>query len=75
MAPRGRCCQRFVVLSLLLTLAPVAAAAQSNDVIRALAQREKQPLLDTLKALVEIESGMADLEGDTCSGSTRKRAG
>jgi hypothetical protein len=41
-ATQGRC-QRFVVLSLLLALAPVAAAAQSNDVIRALAQREKQP--------------------------------
>ena len=67
-ATQGRC-QRFVVLSLLLTLAPVAAAAQSNDVIRALAQREKQPLLDTLKALVEIESGTADVEGVTRIGA------
>jgi glutamate carboxypeptidase len=54
---------------LLLTLAPVAAAAQSNAVIRALAQREKQPLLDTLKALVEIESGTADVEGVTRIGA------
>jgi hypothetical protein len=32
------------------------ATAQSNDAVRALAQRQKQPLLDTLKSLVEIES-------------------
>src|SRR5688572_5527175 len=43
---RGRC-QRSVALSLLLAVASVSAAAQSNVAVRALAQREKQPLLDT----------------------------
>jgi glutamate carboxypeptidase len=65
---RGRC-QRFVALSLLLAVASVSAAAQSNEAVRALAQREKQPLLDTLKALVEIESGSADVEGVTRIGA------
>jgi glutamate carboxypeptidase len=65
---RGRC-QRFMILSLLLALAPVGAAAQSNDAVRALAEREKQPLLDTLKALVDIESGSADIEGVTRIGT------
>lgn len=61
---RGRR-QRFMILSLLLALVPVGVAAQSNDAVRALAKREKQPLLDTLKALVDIESGSADIEGVT----------
>ena len=65
---RGRC-QRLLILGLLLGLAPAGAAAQSNDAVRALAQREKQPLLDTLKALVEIESGTADIEGVTRIGA------
>jgi glutamate carboxypeptidase len=65
---RGRC-QRSVALSLLLAVASVSTAAQSNEAVRALAQREKQPLLDTLKALVEIESGSADVEGVTRIGA------
>lgn len=65
---RGRWQQSFV-LSLLLALAPFGVVAQSNDAVRALAQREKQPLLDTLKALVEIESGSADIEGVTRIGT------
>ena len=56
-------CGSAVILSVLLALAPIGTAAQSNDAVTALAQREKQPLLDTLKALVEIESGSADIEG------------
>jgi len=56
-------------VSLLLTLASVSAAAQSNEAVRTLAQREKQPLLDTLKTLVEIESGSADIEGGTRIGT------
>jgi glutamate carboxypeptidase len=67
-AAHGRC-QRSVVLSLLLTLASVSAVAQSNEAVRTLAQREKQPLLDTLKALVEIESGSANIEGVTRIGT------
>jgi glutamate carboxypeptidase len=61
---RGRW-QRHLILCLLLALAPVGGAAQSTDAVRALAQREKPPLLDTLKALGEIESGAADVEGVT----------
>jgi glutamate carboxypeptidase len=33
--------------------------------VRAQAQREKQPLLDTLQQLVSIESGSGDVEGVT----------
>ena len=51
---------RFLMVSLLVALAPLRAMAQPNEAVLALAQREKQPLLDTLKALVEIESGTAD---------------
>jgi glutamate carboxypeptidase len=64
----GRCL-RSTILSLLLALAPVGVAAQPNETVRALAQRETQPLLDTLKALVEIESGTADVEGVTRIGA------
>jgi glutamate carboxypeptidase len=52
-------------LLLIFLAAPLGASAQSNDAIRTRAQREKQPLLDTLKALVEIESGSSDIEGLT----------
>lgn len=69
MAAVCRRCQRSLIVSVLLALAPVAVAAQSNDLVRALAQREKQPRLDTLKALVEIESGTADVEGVTRIGT------
>jgi glutamate carboxypeptidase len=65
---RGRD-KRSLILILLLALAPFGAGAQTNDAVRALAQREKQPLLDTLKALVEIESGSADVEGVTRIGA------
>jgi len=69
MADVRRRCQRSVVLSLLLIVLGGSAAAQSNDAVKALAQREKQPLIDTLKALVEIESGSADVEGVTRIGA------
>ena len=60
---------RSLILIVLVALAPLRAMAQSNDAVRALAPREKQPLLDTLKALVEIESGSADVEGVTRIGA------
>jgi acetylornithine deacetylase/succinyl-diaminopimelate desuccinylase-like protein len=63
---RGRW-QRSLILVLLV--APLGATAQSIDAVRTLAQREKQPLLDTLKALVEIESGSSDIEGVTRIGT------
>ena len=46
--------------------APVLSQAQPSQVLEpvlAAAQREKAPLLDTLKELVSIESGSRDLEG------------
>lgn len=39
------------------------APAQAQEPVLAAAQREKGPLLDTLKELVSIESGSRDLEG------------
>lgn len=45
----------------LLYLAP--ARAQMQEPVLSAAQREKAPLLDTLKELVSIESGSRDLEG------------
>ncbi len=64
-----RAFQRPVILTLLLPLAPIGTAMQVNDEVRAQAQREKQPLLDTLKALVEIESGSGDVDGVTRIGT------
>ncbi|MET1115808.1 MAG: M20/M25/M40 family metallo-hydrolase [Comamonas sp.] len=50
-----------------LSLAFVATFAQAQPVphaaVHALAQQEQQPLLDTLRELVQIESGSKDLEG------------
>jgi glutamate carboxypeptidase len=57
--------QPLILLVVVLALVHFGAAAQTNDEVMALAKREKQPLLDTLKALVEIESGSADVEGVT----------
>jgi glutamate carboxypeptidase len=55
------------VLTLAMMLAalvpPREARAQAQEPILAAAQREKAPLLDTLKDLVSIESGSRDLEG------------
>jgi glutamate carboxypeptidase len=60
---------RSLIVMLLSAVAPLAAEAQSNDEVRALAERQQQPLLDTLKVLVEIESGSADVEGVTRIGA------
>ena len=48
-----------------LALAFVATLAQAAPVaeVHALAQKEQQPLLDTLRDLVHIESGSKDIEG------------
>ncbi|RQO79539.1 M20/M25/M40 family metallo-hydrolase [Acidovorax sp. FJL06] len=48
-----------------LSLAFAAALAQAAPVaeVHALAQKEQQPLLDTLRDLVHIESGSKDIEG------------
>ncbi|MFB9269709.1 M20/M25/M40 family metallo-hydrolase [Bradyrhizobium erythrophlei] len=53
---------RPLIASLWLAFAAVAHAAPAAD-IRALAQQEERPLLDTLRDLVQIESGSKDIEG------------
>ena len=45
------------------------ASAQDAASVRAVVQKEKQPLLDTLKELVSIESGSYDFEGVTRIGN------
>src|SRR5215467_2290672 len=50
------------VLVLLATMA-TSAFGQAVEPVRALAAKEKPALLDTLKALVSIESGSRDVEG------------
>lgn len=54
---------RPLVVSLALAL--LAGMAQSAPVadVHALAQKQQQPLLDTLRDLVQIESGSKDIEG------------
>jgi glutamate carboxypeptidase len=47
----------------LLTAMTTSAFAQAVEPVRSLAAREKPALLDTLKALVSIESGSRDVEG------------
>lgn len=44
-------------------VSPAPARAQLQEPVLAAAQREKLPLLDTLKELVSIESGSRDFEG------------
>ena len=46
-----------------LALSAVAARAAPEGRIHDLAQQEKAPLLDTLRDLVNIESGSKDAEG------------
>ena len=55
----------MLVASLFLPL----AWAQDFASVRTAAQREKQPLLDTLKGLVSIESGSSDFDGVTRIGN------
>src|SRR5688500_10729140 len=44
-------------------LLPAAAGAAPVPAIQDLARQEQQPLLDTLRELISIESGSKDLEG------------
>lgn len=55
----------FRPLAAALSLALAAALAQAAPVadVHALAQQEQQPLLDTLRDLVQIESGSKDVAG------------
>ena len=45
------------------TLLPLPALAAPDQAVMTLASQHKQPLLDTLKELVNIESGSGDREG------------
>jgi glutamate carboxypeptidase len=57
--------RKFGLFAALAAFAVLSAPASGEPVERmlTLAQREKAPLLDTLKALVSIESGSRDLDG------------
>jgi glutamate carboxypeptidase len=50
-------------LTVLLISVAGSTHAQTPDAVRAQAAREKQPLLDTLRDLVAIESGSGDIDG------------
>jgi glutamate carboxypeptidase len=52
-----------LLMVLAAALLPAVAGAQVDQGLRARAQQEKQPLLDTLRDLVSIESGSGDTEG------------
>jgi glutamate carboxypeptidase len=54
---------RRLFTAFLATALSGLAAAQPVEPVRSLAGKEKQPLLDTLKELVSIETGSRDLEG------------
>jgi len=55
--------RRLCTAAFLATALPGLAAAQPVEPVLALARKERQPLLDTLKELVSIETGSRDLEG------------
>jgi glutamate carboxypeptidase len=52
-----------ISLALALLVLPVLASAQVNEAVRSQAQAEQQPMLDTMRDLVAIESGSSDPEG------------
>jgi glutamate carboxypeptidase len=54
---------RPLIASLWLACATAVAHAEPMADVHALAQKEQQPLLDTLRDLVSIESGSKDIEG------------
>ena len=55
--------RRLCTAAFLATALPGPAAAQPAEPVLALAKKERQPFLDTLKELVSIETGSRDLEG------------
>lgn len=54
---------RSIALSVAALVFAFEAFAQPVEPVLSLAKKEKQPLLDTLKELVSIETGSRDLEG------------
>ena len=59
----SRLVSSFVRPLIALALAATAAHAAPVTDVHALAQKEQQPLLDTLRDLVNIESGSKDIDG------------
>src|SRR5207249_10659536 len=55
--------RRLCTAAFLATALPGPAAAQPVEPLLALVKKERQPLLDTLKELVSIDTGSRDLEG------------
>jgi glutamate carboxypeptidase len=53
---------RFLAIAAIV-LVPALAGAQVDEALRVRVQQQKQPLLDTLRDLVSIESGSSDAEG------------
>ena len=54
----------LLLTSLWLTCAAATVHAEPAADLHVLAQKEQQPLLDTLRDLVNIESGSKDIEAD-----------
>ena len=67
--------RRFITLLAALFLAyPLAAAGQAVESLVALAKKERPAMLDTMKELVEIESGSREYEGlERIAGVVAKR--
>src|SRR4051812_15535441 len=57
------CSFRLVALCIIGIVLAMSAWAAPLEPVHSLAAKEKAPLLDTLKALVSIESGSSDREG------------
>jgi len=55
--------KRRIVFALAVLALSGAALAQPVEPVLSLAKKERQPFLDTLRALVSIETGTRDLEG------------
>src|SRR5688572_27985513 len=53
----------FTLLAALFLAYPLAAAGQAVESLLALAKKERPAMLDTMKELVEIESGSREYEG------------
>jgi hypothetical protein len=65
---------RRAAFALLLFTISSTAGAQTNEAILAHIAQEKAPLLDTLRALVNIESGSSDYEGRDADWRTDRRS-
>ena len=55
--------RRVTIAALVVLLAPIAVAGQAVSPVLERARAEREPLLETLEALVSIESGSGDIDG------------